>query len=434
MRRTHSPINVFLACLALLATARCSAEPAQTAPTALLNNGDLVAVCGDSITEQKLYSVYIEDYLLMCQPKAALRPMQFGWSGEVTQGFTGRLDNVFRFAPNVVTTCYGMNDGGYGRWGPGVDKPYRENTEKLVDELRKRGARVVIVGSPGVVDSKFFHNPFGSVNATDYNAILAKLSAVAQDVAKEKSVPFADVHKVMADVMPRAKAKYGNDYPVAGFDGIHPQPNGHVLMAYAFLKAMNVDGNIGKITADLSANTATATDGHRVISMKGGAIDVESTRYPFCFFGEPSDPWGTAGITEFIPFNEELNRYELVVTNPGAEKLRVTWGTASREYSAEALAKGINLAADFVTNPFSESFARVEQSVRMQQDFETFLVKELLQNVPKVSDAEAAAAPVQRKALKAITDAGMNKAKYMNGLSAKAVTAVRHVIKIEAVR
>ncbi len=38
-----------------------------------LEPGDRLGVIGDSITEQKLYSVFIEDYLLMCQPAADLR-------------------------------------------------------------------------------------------------------------------------------------------------------------------------------------------------------------------------------------------------------------------------------------------------------------------------------------------------------------------------
>jgi hypothetical protein len=37
-----------------------------------LRAGDLVGICGDSITEQKIYSVDIADYLLMCQPKPKL--------------------------------------------------------------------------------------------------------------------------------------------------------------------------------------------------------------------------------------------------------------------------------------------------------------------------------------------------------------------------
>src|SRR5688572_18976350 len=47
-----------------------------------LKPGDHVAVIGDSITEQRLYSLYIEDYLLMCKPQPDLRATQFGWGGE----------------------------------------------------------------------------------------------------------------------------------------------------------------------------------------------------------------------------------------------------------------------------------------------------------------------------------------------------------------
>ena len=75
---------------------------------------DSLAICGDSITEQKLYSVFIEDYLLMCQPVGGVQTMQFGWSGEKADGFLARMENdVLRFKPRVATTCYGMNDGLY---------------------------------------------------------------------------------------------------------------------------------------------------------------------------------------------------------------------------------------------------------------------------------------------------------------------------------
>src|SRR3954463_14263779 len=84
-----------------------------------LQKGDFVAVCGDSITEQKLYSVYIEDYLLMCKPQPDLRVMQFGWSGETSWGFLQKMPReALRFDMTVATTCYGMNDGGYSPMTP----------------------------------------------------------------------------------------------------------------------------------------------------------------------------------------------------------------------------------------------------------------------------------------------------------------------------
>src|SRR3954469_1511901 len=87
---------------------------AADAKEALVHQGDKVAIIGDSITEQKQYSVFIEDYLLMCKPAPDLTTMQFGWSGETSWGFLARMQNdALYFHPSAATTCYGMNDGGY---------------------------------------------------------------------------------------------------------------------------------------------------------------------------------------------------------------------------------------------------------------------------------------------------------------------------------
>src|SRR6266705_389387 len=98
-----------------------------------LQPGDSIAIVGDSITEQKLYSVYMEDYLLMCQPAADLKTCQFGWSGETSWGFVARMNNdVAWFHPTVATTCYGMNDGGYSPMTPDRAKKYRDNQKATV--------------------------------------------------------------------------------------------------------------------------------------------------------------------------------------------------------------------------------------------------------------------------------------------------------------
>src|SRR3954454_20482466 len=102
MKRLGSILLTLLAALATGASAQNQ-----------LQKGDFVAICGDSITEQKQYSVFIEDYLLMCKPQADVRVMQFGWSGEVAPGFLSKMPNeALKFPFTVATTAYGMNDGG----------------------------------------------------------------------------------------------------------------------------------------------------------------------------------------------------------------------------------------------------------------------------------------------------------------------------------
>ncbi|MCA9167589.1 MAG: hypothetical protein KDB23_07965, partial [Planctomycetales bacterium] len=80
----------------------------------VLEKGDRLAIIGDSITEQKLYSKYIETYLLACYPELQIQAYQFGWGGERAPGFANRMENdLIPWKPDVVTTCYGMNDGSY---------------------------------------------------------------------------------------------------------------------------------------------------------------------------------------------------------------------------------------------------------------------------------------------------------------------------------
>ena len=141
------PLFTALFALAVALRLAGGAALAQDAPT--LQAHDFAAVCGDSITEQKLYSVFIEDYLLMCQPAAGLRVMQAGWGGEVAHGFLPRMErDVLALHPTVVTTCYGMNDGGYGPFDPNRGKLYRDTHNAIVAGLRKAGVRFIILGSP----------------------------------------------------------------------------------------------------------------------------------------------------------------------------------------------------------------------------------------------------------------------------------------------
>src|SRR5256714_5587489 len=94
----------------------------------LLQLGDRLAICGDSITEQKMYSRIMEDYLTVCVPDLMISVRQYGWGGERAPGFLARMTNdCLRFKPTVATTCYGMNDHGYRPYETGIGDTYRES-------------------------------------------------------------------------------------------------------------------------------------------------------------------------------------------------------------------------------------------------------------------------------------------------------------------
>ena len=412
-------------CAALLASCGWSTA---TAGDALLKDGDLVAVCGDSITEQKDYSVDIEDYLVMCQPAGALQALQFGWGGETSWGFLARMANdALPFHPTVATTCYGMNDGGYSPLTPERSKQYHDAQKGIVAAFKKAGVRVIVVGAPGCVDAQTFHN--NPESAVMYNKTLAELGDIARQVASEEGVLFADVHGVMIAAMTKAKAKLGANHQFAGGDGVHPGRNGHLAMAYAFLKALGCDGAIGTITVDLAANTASASAGHQVTACANGEVLLTSMRYPFCFSGDPAQPTTRSAI-EFLPFNQDLNRLTLVVTHAPAENLAVTWGKETKTFPAATLATGINLAAEFPDNPFVPFFAEVESHVRGQQIFETTAVKDFLHNVPRFTEQ----LPSEKETWSRLAGSWIARAQEMRQESAKSLKPVVHRIVIAAAK
>ena len=244
------PSIVVLVIMMLIMAITAIAAPAQD--TARLQQGDFIAICGDSITEERIYSVYIQDYLLMCQPAANLRTLQAGWDGEQAPGFQRRMEyDVLTLGPNVATTCYGMNDGGYSPMTAEKGQRYRDSQRAIVKQFKENGVSFVVVGSPGCVDSDTFRkNP---AQGAMYNKTLAEMRDIARDVAKEENVIFANVYDPMMDAMAKTKAKYGKSYHLAGVHGVHPDLNGHLVMAYAFLKALGCDGDIGTITVDIDS-------------------------------------------------------------------------------------------------------------------------------------------------------------------------------------
>src|SRR3982751_4040296 len=85
-----------------------SAALGESKPTALLPANARVAIVGDSITEQKIYSKFIETYLLACTGRTDIKCFQFGWGGETASGFSLREENdLSAFNPSVITLCYG---------------------------------------------------------------------------------------------------------------------------------------------------------------------------------------------------------------------------------------------------------------------------------------------------------------------------------------
>lgn len=350
-----------------------SLQARAAAPACLLKPGDVVAIVGDSITEQKIYSRFIEAYLIGCSEVSDVTCYQLGWGGETAYGLLTRMDgDLLPLKPTIVTLCYGMNDGHYVAFDENIGKGYREPLTKIVAKLKAAKVRVV-VGSPGAVDL----NTFAKVGPLIYNDNLNHLGKIAHEIADANGMRFTNVHETMMIGMKASKAALGKMYAVAGNDGVHPGENGHLLMAQAFLNGLGCAGDIARIEYDMSGK-ATASASHEVISATGGHVKLKSTRYPFCFHGAEKDSNGTVSMLPYTPFNQQLNRFVLVVKGLTTPKANVQWGKATKSFTKVQLEAGVNLAAEFIDNPFVPAFDKLMAAVAAQEAFETLMIKNTL--------------------------------------------------------
>ena len=126
-------------------------------------------------------------------------------------------------------------------------------------------------------------------------------------------------------------------------------------------------------------------------------------------------------------FDQELNQFTLIVRNAPTDKLRVTWGNASHEFTKAQLATGVNLAAEFLENPFSDQFAKVHKAVQAQQNFETVMIKNLVHGVWETM-------PEEKDLLTQVSVATLRKQQALSKAAHELVTPVTHTIRIEAVK
>ena len=396
---------------------------AAETPGLYLKEGDRLAICGDSITEQKMYSRLIETYLTACVPQLKVTCRQFGWSGEKADGFAGRMKNdVLRFMPTIATTCYGMNDHRYVPYTDEIGAAYVKNQQETVRQFKEAGVRVVL-GSPGTIGLMPAWVKTATGTKEDLNLSLLRLRNHNVQIAEEMGVRFADVYWPMLTAGFTAQQKFGPEFMMTGKDGVHPGWAGQTVMAYAFLKAFGLDGEIGTLTWDAAGGAATASAGHEVVGAADGGVKFKSSRYPFCVpEGDVKKDDSIQSAAALIPFHETLNRFTLVLKNATAPRYEVTWGNTTKTFSAADLTKGINLAAEFRDNPFSAPFEKVSKAVFAKQDYETRQIKTLFHGPEGASDIAMTTA-LTEKVRTPLAEA-----------VAQSVEPVEHVLKVKAMQ
>jgi lysophospholipase L1-like esterase len=353
MRATH---------LALLAVVAFWAAPAR-ADDFFFKDGDTVVVIGDSITEQHLYSNYLEMWTVTRFPNWKLTFRNTGIGGDVSPGGNGRFErDVLRYHPTAMTVDFGMNDGGYGGFDEKRFANYMKGLQGMADQAKKTNLRVAWI-TPQPLDN----GDQGKTALTAYNQTLEKFSAGVKDIATKNEGRFVDQFHPYLAVLDKARTASDKYERITAGDAVHPGPPGQALMAASILKGLDFPTQVASAEIDAAAGKGTGKN-CKVTSVvaKDGGVSFEQLDEALPFF-----PAEAAPILKWAPLLEEMNDYRLTVKGlpEGTYAVRLG-GKQVAEYKAADLAKGVNLAAAALKEgPIADQVKAVKAAVEAKNKY-----------------------------------------------------------------
>lgn len=316
----------------------------------LLREGDTVVFYGDSITERRIYTSFIEAYVRTRFPKLNLRFLNSGWGGDTVAGGSGgsvktRLErDVIAYRPSVVTVLLGMNDG---RYQPLTEAAYAEfagGYEKLVRALKTAlpGVRLTLL-EPSPYDDLTQPSQFRG----GYNAVLIRFGGFIHALAERQKAVAVDLNSAVLGPLATVNAKDPSAAREFIPDRVHPGPAASLLMAEAVLKSWNAPAIVTEVDLDAESGTVGRTTRTEVssISRTGRMLSwaQNDAALPFPLDGQNSPESVAAYSSDFFP---AMDDQPLRVKNlkPGGYTLRID-GEPVAMYPADQFARGINLAA-----------------------------------------------------------------------------------------
>lgn len=349
-------ISTAVCVLTILLLISCVSASAQTQPGAekqfSLRDGDHVVFYGDSITEQRLYTMAVEEYVVTRFPDLHITFFNAGVGGDkVSGGWAGPIDlrlhaDLFAHDPTVITVMLGMNDGYYRPYDPLVFKTYADGYHYLVDQMISQApkARLALIQPSPYDDVTREPSIVGG-----YNTVLQRYSTFVGELAREKNAQAVDFNQLVVDVLTKAKSI---DAPLSTRlipDRVHPSLSIHWIMAESLLKTWNAPPIVTAVTVHTDRLAVSDEVNTKVTDLRKAGRSFAWTQadlaLPLPFPPGELDPAMDLALrsSDLVAALDQENLKVLGLA-AGNYELRID-ETLVGIFGADALSAGINLAS-----------------------------------------------------------------------------------------
>jgi lysophospholipase L1-like esterase len=326
-----------------------------------LHPNDTVVFYGDSITDQRLYTTYVETFVVTRYPKLPVRFVHSGWGGDrVTGGGGGPVDDrlkrdVLAYKPTVMTIMLGMNDARYRSFDEAIFREFADGYEHILKLMKDAapGARITLI-DPSPYDDVTRPPLF----AGGYNAVLLKYGEYLRGLARRERFDFADLNTRLVKALARAYTDDPANAQKIVPDRVHPHRSGHLLMAASLLEAWGASSLVTNVEIDAAAGRVKVQENTAVSDLVTKGTVRWSQKDEALPMPVPMNDALVALAVKSSDFVEKFNREMLRVSSLDAAsyQLKIN-GRSIGTFSRDALAAGVNLAE--LDTPMTQQAAQV---------------------------------------------------------------------------
>jgi lysophospholipase L1-like esterase len=314
-----------------------------------LKDGDTVVFYGDSITDQRLYTTFVETFTVTRYPRMHVKFIHSGWGGDrVSGGGGGAIDerlhrDVVAYNPTVMTVMLGMNDGSYRALDEDIFSKYKTGYEHIIEAVRQ--------ALPAVRITVIKPSPFDDVTRAPnfsggYNEVLLRYGNFLQDLASRDNLSIADMNTLVVEALKQANATDPKEAQQIIPDRVHPQAAGHLIMAEALLKAWHATPIVTTVAIDAEGATIRDARNTAVSDLKSTGSRItwvqKDERLPMPINLDDAVMKLAVRSSQVM---EDLDQEMLKITglSSASYSLKIN-GKAIGSFPREQLASGVNLA------------------------------------------------------------------------------------------